>query len=116
MGTDIRGIDTSKTQAAAHLKVVASADSVTAARPMGSTTASTGASYGAAVETSSRYDTGVRAVAARYDNFEDALLPMVLASGVTGDAAVKVAEAIQANPALRAQAERAYQRAHMNAV
>jgi len=73
--------------------------------------------FGAAIQSSaSRHDASVRAVAARYDNFQDALLPMVLASGVTGDAAVAVADAIQANPALKAQAERAFQRAQLTSL
>ena len=62
----------------------------------------------------SRHEAGVRAVAANYDNFEEALLPMVLASGVSGEAASSVAEAIMGNPALRAQAERAFQRARLH--
>lgn len=62
----------------------------------------------------SRHEAGVRAVAANYDNFEDALLPMVLASGVSGEAASSVAEAIMGNPALKAQAERAFQRARLH--
>jgi hypothetical protein len=75
-------------------------------------------SYGAAsVETPrSRHETGVRAVARNYDSFEDALLPMVLASGVSGEAAASVAEAIMGNPALKAQAERAFQRARLSSV
>lgn len=64
----------------------------------------------------SRHETGVRAVARNYANFEEALLPMVLASGVSGEAAASVAEAIMGNPALKAQAERAFQRARLNAV
>jgi hypothetical protein len=64
----------------------------------------------------SRHENGVRAVAQNYGNFEDALLPMVLASGVSGEAAASVAEAIMGNPALKAQAERAFQRARVNAV
>lgn len=62
----------------------------------------------------SRHEAGVRAVAGNYDNFEDALLPMVLASGVSGEAAASVAEAIMGNPALKAQAERAFQRARLH--
>ena len=54
---------------------------------------------------------GVRAVAKNFNNFDDALLPMVLASGVSGEAAASVADAIKGNPALKAQAERAFQRA-----
>lgn len=73
--------------------------------------------YHAAASTGrSRHEEGVRAVALRYDNFADALLPMVLASGVSGESAVAVAEAIKANPALTAQAERAFQRARLSAL
>lgn len=64
----------------------------------------------------SRHESGVRAVARNYSSFEDALLPMVLASGVSGESAASVAEAIMGNPALRAQAERAFQRARISAV
>lgn len=64
----------------------------------------------------SRHENGVRAVARNFANFDDALLPMVLASGVSGEAAASVAEAILGNPALKAQAERAFQRARINAV
>lgn len=64
----------------------------------------------------SRHESGVRAVAKNYATFDDALLPMVLASGVSGEAAASVAEAIMGNPALKAQAERAFQRARINAV
>ncbi|MCW2923614.1 MAG: hypothetical protein JWM98_1018 [Thermoleophilia bacterium] len=64
----------------------------------------------------SRHESGVRAVAKNYATFDDALLPMVLASGVSGEAAASVAEAILGNPALKAQAERAFQRARINAV
>jgi hypothetical protein len=64
----------------------------------------------------SRHEDGVRAVARNFDNFDDALLPMVLASGVSGEAAASVAEAILGNPALKAQAERAFQRARLSAV
>ena len=83
-----------------------------------STGRSAGTAFGAAsVETPrSRHESGVRAVARNYEKFEDALLPMVLASGVSGEAAASVAEAIMGNPALRAQAERAFQRARLNAV
>lgn len=74
--------------------------------------------YGAATTESprSRHESGVRAVARNFDNFADALLPMVLASGVSGEAASSVAEAILGNPALKAQAERAFQRARLSAV
>ena len=69
-------------------------------------------SYGAGISApASRYQRSVTAVAARYERFEDAVLPMVLASGVTGDAAIKVAASIMANDALRAQAEAAHQQA-----
>jgi hypothetical protein len=59
----------------------------------------------------SRHERGVRAVASAYATFEDALLPMVLASGVSGESAPAVRDAILGNPALRAQAQRAYARA-----
>ncbi len=74
--------------------------------------------YGASTIESprSRHESGVRAVARNFDNFDDALLPMVLASGVSGEAAASVTEAILGNPALKAQAERAFQRARLNAV
>lgn len=62
----------------------------------------------------SRHESGVRAVAQRYSDFQEALLPMVLASGVSGESAVAVAEAISASPTLTAQAERAFQRARMH--
>lgn len=68
--------------------------------------------YGAGIRTSaSRYERSVTAVAARYEHFEDAVLPMVLASGVAGDAAIKVAASIMANDSLRAQAEAAHRQA-----
>jgi len=66
--------------------------------------------------TRSKHETGVRSVAKLYDNFQEALVPMVLASGVSGAAAGAVAEAIKGNPALLAQAERAFQRARINVV
>lgn len=73
--------------------------------------------YAAATEAPrSRHESGVRAVAKNYASFDEALLPMVLASGVSGEAAASVAEAIMGNPALKAQAERAFQRARLNAV
>ena len=79
--------------------------------------AAAGTSFGAAVQSANaRRESSVKAIAARYDNFEDALLPMVLASGVSGDAAVATAQAIMSNPALKAQAERAYSRARISAV
>jgi hypothetical protein len=63
----------------------------------------------------SRFENGIRAVAKTYSEFEDALLPMVLASGVSGESATAVRDAILGNPALRAQAERAFQRSRMDA-
>lgn len=59
----------------------------------------------------SSHEKGIRAVARQFDHFEQALLPMVLASGVSGEAAGSVVAAIQNNPALKAQAERAFQQA-----
>lgn len=91
---------------------------VTRIAPATSLGSSAATAYGAAsVEAPrSKHETGVRAVARNYDNFEEALLPMVLASGVSGEAAASVAEAIMGNPALKAQAERAFQRARLSAV
>lgn len=63
----------------------------------------------------SSHERGVQAVARSYPNFESALLPMVLASGVSGEAAPSVARAIMANPSLRADAERAFLRARIDA-
>lgn len=74
------------------------------------------AARGGAEGTRSRHEQGVRVIARNYDSFEDALVPMVLASGVSGEAASAVAAAIRNNPALRAQAERAFQRARMDVV
>ena len=59
------------------------------------------------------HEVGVRAVANMYSRFEDALIPMVLASGVNGDAASAVARAIRSNPQLRVQAENAFRAARM---
>jgi len=64
----------------------------------------------------SRHENGVRAVARSFETFDEALIPMVLASGVAGEAAASVAEAIKSSPALRAQAERAFSRARIDAV
>lgn len=115
MKSNIRNIDTAGTTNGAGriATTVASegAGTVTSLRQRSEST-----TFGAAVTAADRHDAGVRAVAARYGSFEDALLPMVLASGVSGDAAIAVAEAIQANPALRAQAERAFQRAQLSSV
>jgi hypothetical protein len=103
-----------------HLAVVetAAAVSTTSNTTTTRTRASGGASFGAPIERAAgaRHAAGVRAIATQYPNFEEALLPMVLASGVGGDAAVAVADAIMNNPNLRAQAERAFQRARLTAV
>lgn len=114
MSGNINGIENAGTQKATHLSVVGTANGISSSQT--SRSSATGVTFGAAVETSNRHNMSVRAIAAKYDNFEDALLPMVLASGVTGEAAVAVAEAINSNPALRAQAERAFQRAQLNAL
>ncbi len=82
----------------------------------GSYRAATGYGAAAAMPENTQDVRSVRAVALQYDRFEDALLPMVLASGVKGDAAVAAAEAILSNPALLAQAEKAYARARISAV
>lgn len=77
-----------------------------------------GASFGAPVYGSGRleaarsqHEQGVRAAAAAHETFEDALLPMVLRSGVSHESATAVREAILGNPTLRKQAEHAYMRA-----
>lgn len=74
--------------------------------------------YGAAsVEAPrSRHESGVRAVARDAVDFEAALLPMVLASGVSGESATAIRNAILNNPALKAEAERAFQRARIESV
>lgn len=59
----------------------------------------------------SGHEAGIRAIAQQFDAFSDALLPMVLASGVSGEAAASVVAAIKGNPALLAQAERAFDKA-----
>lgn len=110
----------------AHLALVdggATSVNTTTARAAASIESPTGSrgaatAYGAATVEAprNRHETGVRAIAGNYATFEDALLPMVLASGVSGEAAASVAEAIMGNPALKAQAERAFQRARLDAV
>jgi hypothetical protein len=85
-----------------------------AERPAASKRVATGYAHANVEGTRSRHEVGVRAVAKHYATFEDALVPMVLASGVSGEAATAVAEAIMSNPSLRAQAERAFQRARIN--
>ena len=60
-----------------------------------------------------RHEGGVIAVAQQYNTFEEALLPMVLASGVKGEAAAAIAKAIKSQPALLQQAENAYRHARM---
>ncbi|MCW2960417.1 MAG: hypothetical protein JWM90_804 [Thermoleophilia bacterium] len=64
----------------------------------------------------SRHESGVRAVARDSADFESALLPMVLASGVSGESATAIRNAILNNPALKAEAERAFQRARIESV
>ena len=59
----------------------------------------------------SGHEAGIRAIAQQFTAFHEALLPMVLASGVSGEAAASVVKAIQGNPALLAQAERAFDKA-----
>lgn len=76
----------------------------------------TGYNTGGVEGARSRHETNVRAIARSYDNFEDALLPMVQASGVAGRSAIVVAETIRNSRVLRDQAERAFQRARMELV
>jgi hypothetical protein len=61
----------------------------------------------------SSHEAGIRAVARQFHAFDEALLPMVLASGVSGEAAASVVAAIKSNPALLAQAERAFDKARV---
>jgi hypothetical protein len=70
--------------------------------------------YAAAQRAENHFDSHVRNVAARYtpDQFKEALLPMVLASGVKPHAAGPVVDAILSNPNLLAQAKKAFNRAH----
>lgn len=108
--TEFRGIDTGGIKRTSHLAVVTSTENTSATRVY----RAGASSYGAAVSASNRHEVHVRAIAAQHDNFEDALPHMVRASGVTGDAARAATKAILANPALKAQAERAYARARIN--
>lgn len=64
----------------------------------------------------SSHEQGIRAVARQHPSFEAALVDMVRASGVSPSNADSVARAILGNPALKAQAERAFQRARLDAV
>lgn len=113
--------------AGAHLSVVTSANNfsdgdsgrhsdTTGVQPY----RTTGVSYGAAVSGFRRQRelADVRSVALRYDTFEEAVLPMVLASdrSLSGEVAVRVADAVMGNERLRAQAERAYHKARLSAI
>jgi hypothetical protein len=104
-------------QTGVHLSVVGGNNDTTIGRSRAVRAAVASTRFGATIETpAQRSEASVRAIASKYATFEEALLPMVLASGVTGDAAVAVAAAVDANPALRAQAERAWQKARMAAL
>lgn len=123
-GGDARRAHLALVQGGASISTTATSEAtrVLGSRPAGSgpaagmRAAATGYSSAAAEAPRSRHESGVRAVARAYDRFEDALLPMVLASGVSGEAAASVSDAIMGNPALRAQAERAFQRARLDSV
>jgi hypothetical protein len=113
------GIDRSTkiAQAGAHLSVVGGNNDTTIGRSRAVRAAIASTRFGSTIETpAQRSEASVRAIATEYATFEEALLPMVLASGVTGEAAVAVAAAVEANPVLRAQAERAWQKARMAAL
>lgn len=103
-----------------HLAVVAGGPAAAeAAAPASQTrpTGGTGTAYGRPIETGRpSHEMGVRAVACMFQTFEEALLPMVLASGVAGEAAPRVAEAIMSSPAMRKQAEAAFRTARVSAV
>jgi hypothetical protein len=117
-GGDARRAHLALVQGGASISTNATSGVANVARPAASTRSHVPTAYASAASEAprSRHESGVRAVARTYDNFDDALLPMVLASGVSGEAAASVAEAIKGNPALRAQAERAFQRARLDAV
>lgn len=114
MSGDIRGLHSNGIRHAIQLSVVGQAG--VPARVNGGTRSSGGTSFGAPIVETSRYSKDVSVVANQYSSFDDALLPMVLATGVTGDAALNVCEAIRNNEALRAQAQRAFQKSRMSAV
>lgn len=115
---------TSSTQSRAHLAVINGGKSVSADAPVTATDALSMRSVTTNYVSSrtdiegarSRTELGVRSVARAYENFDDALLPMIHASGVKGESAAIVVEAIRKNPTLRAQAERAFQRARIDVV
>lgn len=58
----------------------------------------------------------VKAAARKHASFDDALLPMVRAAGLSGNAALQAADAIRGNMALRDEAERAYYRSRLRLV
>lgn len=74
----------------------------------GTTRASNVISFEEPVQVSRTIVDSVRRVASSYRSFDEALLPMVYASGLAGEAAAAVVSAIRNNDGLRAQAERAY--------
>ena len=103
-----------------HLAVVAGGPAATAEvapteQPRAATARTTGYDSTTGKAATPR-ESGVSAVARMYDTFEQAVLPMVLASGVSGETAVRVAEAIMNVPALRKQAEGAFRAARVSAV
>lgn len=104
----------SSAASAPALRAVASSERAQDVRRVGAPAAPSSTSFARAAggeAPRSRNEEGIRAVARAYDNFSDALLPMVLASGVSGESASAVATAIRSNPALTAQAQRAFDRA-----
>lgn len=114
MTGDIRGLHNNGIQKAYHLSVVGQAG--VPARVTGRS-GNNSTSFGAPIiEAKSRYSKDVSVVANQYSSFDDALLPMVLATGVSGDAALHVVDAIRNNDALRDQAQRAFQKSRMQAV
>ena len=107
-GTDVSAASSREAAATVQTEAVKS--------PSAQTLAATDSPRPAFEQPRSRFENSVRAVARTYSEFEDALLPMVLASGVSGESATAVRDAILGNPALRAQAERAFQRSQMESI
>lgn len=109
--SNIRGIDGGSLRGAAPVTYV-DFRAATSTGTLSSTAAASNVAYGAALTNpdQKRID-GVDSIAARFPDFDSALVPMVLASGVDARAAFEVANAIRSNPNLLAQAQRAYEQA-----
>lgn len=117
-GNDIGSIYRAQTARPAHLALVASNEPARGAERTGRAHAATSYDKTAAGPAAGRVATenSVRAVARSHDSFEAALLPMVMASGVSREAATHVAATILEVPALRRQAEDAFRAARIASV